>query len=171
MSEIRVEAKDAFGTKFAHLYLVFVNDQGQRYVTSLDSSKGSSTDPRWNITQINTPWSRAKEFKDIPVDDIPHRVLDFGDRDPHDIWNIMTQLALEFQRQDLKYEIVKTNSAAFISALVHAVGLDLIDNLPDYLPNEPEPVSAKDVHVEIPGPVDARADATGSEVHRHLWVD
>ncbi len=69
MSKILVEAKHAFGTDFAHSYLVFVDDDGKRFVTSLVGQQPSGgVFPNWKINQINTPW----------IQNLPNTTTKFG---------------------------------------------------------------------------------------------
>src|SRR4051794_27796751 len=81
----------------AHLYLVFTDDDGSRYVTSLSDYKIDATrfiegqwPVLWNLTQINTPWEKSDEINDYintTIDPNPRtnqaaveRVLDLGGR-------------------------------------------------------------------------------------------
>jgi len=135
----------------AHLYLVFTDDDGSRYVTSLSDYKIDATrfiegqwPVLWNLTQINTPWEKSDEINDYintTIDPNPRtnqaaveRVLDLGGRSAEDVWSIITQAAKEFQNHSIDYRFVESNSNTFASALLYSVGIDVRSTLPDFLP-------------------------------------
>jgi hypothetical protein len=72
MSTISLVAKEAhflgYGTGKSHCYLVYENDAGQRFVTSL-TDVSEEFFPfftlRFNVEQINIPYEQAREVHDL----------------------------------------------------------------------------------------------------------
>ena len=84
MSGIFVGAKEAnlgFETGKAHSYLIYENDAGARFITSLTDVQHDLFPPRlrFDVEQTNTPYDQAEESRE------PNRVerpLDLGGRMP-----------------------------------------------------------------------------------------
>lgn len=141
MSKIFVGAKEAnlgFETGKAHPYLVYENDAGARFVTSLTDAKEDLFPPslRFNVEQINTPYDQAREPRD------PNRVereLDLGGRNADAVWNVITQHAEEIKAEKPTYHPLEQNSISFIASLLNVVGIDFASNLPGFNGNHPTP--------------------------------
>jgi hypothetical protein len=174
MSQIFVEARRVDGnTNFAHSYLSFIDDFGNKFITSLDDASLEKSiwhrtwDLKWNITQVGKPWEDSVEYKqevargDQAFEGVATKLLDLGGRRAEDVWKVITDLAHQFQHQDLPYELVKTNSNAFVSALMHAVGIDYVNTLPDFLPGVQDIVEEHGHKYNIPHWFDAHINAAG----------
>jgi hypothetical protein len=141
MSKILLVGKEAhtlgFETGKSHCYLVYENDAGERFVTSLSDV---TVDPfpvprlRFNVTQIGIPYDQAQETSDLNRGE---RLLDFGGRDVDAVWSLITQHALEIKAQAPDYLVLTQNSTSFIASLLNVVGLDFANNLPPFNGNHP----------------------------------
>ncbi len=122
----------AIPTDFAHSYLVYENDAGQRFVTSLtDRSDLSLRHPfgRFDVTQINTPYAQAEESRAPEHVETP---LDLGGRSADDVWNIITQHAEEIKEEAPVYNPLAQNSNSFVTSLLNVVGIDYKTELPPF---------------------------------------
>jgi RTX calcium-binding nonapeptide repeat (4 copies) len=141
MSKIFLGAKEAhflgYGTGKPHCYLVYENDAGQRFVTSL-TDVTEEFFPffrlRFNVDQINTPYAQAQEIHDL---NRVERQLDFGGRDVDAIWSLINEHAQEIKVEKPEYNPLTQNSTSFIASLLNVVGLDLVGNLPGFNGNHP----------------------------------
>lgn len=140
MSKIFVVAKEAhtlgFETGESHTYLVYENDVGARFVTSLTAVAPEFSPPRlvFNVQQINTPYDQAQETHDL---NRVERQLDFGGRDVNAVWSLIDQHAQEIKADKPAYTLLTQNSNSFIASLLNVVGLDLAANLPGFNGNHP----------------------------------
>lgn len=141
MSTISLVAKEAhflgYGTGKSHCYLVYENDAGQRFVTSL-TDVSEEFFPffrlRFNVEQINTPYAQAQEIHDL---NRAERQLDLSGRDVDAVWSLINQHAQEIKVEKPTYDPLTQNSTSFIASLLNVVGLDLVDNLPGFNGNHP----------------------------------
>lgn len=140
MSKIFLVAKEAHflgtGTGKAHCYLVYENDAGARFVTSLTDVKEEFSPPRllFNVTQINIPYDQAQETDDL---NRVERQLDFGGRDVDAVWSLINQHAAEIKAEAPVYHPLTQNSTSFIASLLNVVGIDFAANLPGFNGNHP----------------------------------
>jgi Ca2+-binding RTX toxin-like protein len=141
MSTISLVAKEAhflgYGTGKSHCYLVYENDAGQRFVTSL-TDVSEEFFPffrlRFNVEQINTPYAQAQEIHDL---NRAERQLDLGGRDVDAVWSLINQHAQEIKVEKPTYDPLTQNSTSFIASLLNIVGLDFVANLPGFNGNHP----------------------------------
>ena len=117
---------------FAHSYLVYENDAGQRFVTSMpgtDDQSASHPFGRFDVTQINTPYAQAEETSAAVHVEAP---LDLGGRSADAVWSIITQHAEEIKEEAPVYNPLDQNSNSFVTSLLNVVGIDYKDVLPPF---------------------------------------
>ena len=139
MSGIFVGAKEAnlgFETGKAHSYLVYENDAGARFVTSLTDAQRDLFPPslRFDVEQINTPYDQAEESRE------PNRVerpLDLGGRNADAVWILITEHAEAIKDEKPVYDPLTQNSNSFVASLLNVVGIDLDHNLPGFDGKQP----------------------------------
>ncbi len=119
-------------TDFAHSYLVYENDTGQRFVTSLTGTDDESIKHpfgRFDVTQIDTPYNQAEETSAAVRVEVP---LDLGGRNADDVWSIITQQAEAIKHEAPVYDPLEQNSNSFVASLLNVVGIDYKDVLPPF---------------------------------------
>jgi hypothetical protein len=119
-------------TDFAHSYLVYENDAGQRFVTSMTATDDQSMSHpfgRFDVTQIDTPYAHAEETSAAVRVETP---LDLGGRNADDVWSIITQQAEAIKHEAPVYDPLQQNSNSFVASLLNPVGIDYTDVLPPF---------------------------------------
>jgi hypothetical protein len=136
MSRILIEATpfEIFDrdTDFRHLYLVFQDDQGVETVITAAPDENGPID----FGNIEVSAGGLLEDSDVARgNDTPgsrgSREIDVGERDPADVWTIMLQQAQNIDDASLDYQPLGDNSNTAIKSVLHAVGIDIRDTLPD----------------------------------------
>ena len=139
MSGIFVGAKEAnlgFETGKAHSYLIYENDAGARFITSLTDVQHDLFPPRlrFDVEQINTPYDQAEESRE------PNRVqrpLDLGGRNADAVWILITEHAEAIKDEKPVYDPLTQNSNSFVASLLNVVGIDFDHNLPGFDGKQP----------------------------------
>jgi Ca2+-binding RTX toxin-like protein len=132
MSRLSLESKDVYPLG-QHLYVVFENDAGQEYVIR---GGPQNDDPRdfGNIeVEVGVPIAQSEDARGSDtVADRGNVLLNVGNRDPGDVWHIMTQQAEEINEEGLSYRAAlrAQNSNSVVSSVLHAAGLDPYDATP-----------------------------------------
>jgi Ca2+-binding RTX toxin-like protein len=142
MSRILIEATpfEIFDrdTDFRHLYLVFEDDQGvETVITAAPDEDGP-----FDFGNIEVNAGGLLEDSDVargngtPGERGSRVILESeGDaadgRDPADVWTIMLQQAQNIDGASLDYRPLGDNSNTVIKSVLHAVGIDIRDNLPN----------------------------------------
>jgi Ca2+-binding RTX toxin-like protein len=136
MSRILIEATafeiSDLDSDFRHLYLVFVDDQGVETVITAAPDENGPID--FGDIEVNA--GGLLEDSDVARgNDTPgsrgSREIDVGERDPADVWTVMLQQAQNIDDASLDYQPLGDNSNTAIKSVLHAVGIDIRDNLPD----------------------------------------
>jgi Ca2+-binding RTX toxin-like protein len=136
MSRILIEATpfEIFDrdTDFRHLYLVFEDDQSvETVITAAPDEDGP-----FDFGNIEVSAGGLLEDSDVARgNDTPgsrgSREIDVGERDPADVWTIMLQQAQNVDQASLDYQPLGDNSNTVIRSVLHAVGIDVRDTLPE----------------------------------------
>ena len=128
MAKILIESKPVVvsGSLFRHLYLVFVDDDGNEFVIR----GGPEFDlPPFGliVTEDATPLTNSEDARQgaTPADR-GSRELDLGGRDAVEVWNIMRQQIRNIQFSNIDYDAFDQNSNSTIASVLNAVGLPLI---------------------------------------------
>jgi Ca2+-binding RTX toxin-like protein len=136
MSRILIEATPFelldHDTDFRHLYLVFQDDQGvEMVITAAPDENGP-----FDFGNIEVSAGGLLEDSDVARgNDTPgsrgSREIDVGGRDPADVWAVMLQQAHNIDQASLDYGPLGDNSNTVVKSVLHAVGVDVRDSLPD----------------------------------------
>jgi hypothetical protein len=135
MARIFVGAKEAIlgvPTGRAHSYLVFEDDAGERFVTSLTEVKDRSFQHpfgKFDVTQIHTPYADASESSARVRVEEP---LGLAGREAEAVWDLVTQHAREIREEEPAYNPLTQNSNSFVASLLNVVGIDYEDELPHF---------------------------------------
>ena len=116
-----------------HLLLVLRDNAGNEFV--IRGGPSSSTDGAYGplILQINEPIGTSLDVREPGETAISRgaTVLDLGDRDAVDVWNIIKQHAQNINAQGLPYDPLGFNSNGTVGNLLSVVGIDINDFTPD----------------------------------------
>ena len=141
---IAIEAKpvelEGIDTGFLHLYLVkTVTDEQGRVVSEkvIRGTAGSNGDLE-TLVDANLATSPDRRGSDT-LEERHREVLDIGNRNADDVWQIMVQHANNIENADLDYsvDIVRQisgddlNSNSVVASVLHSVGLSLSTSFPD----------------------------------------
>ncbi|MEE1658161.1 calcium-binding protein [Microvirga sp. CF3062] len=140
---IAIEAKpvefEGVDSGFFHLYLVkTVTDEQGRVVSEkvIRGTAGSNGDLE-TLVDANLATSPDRRGSDTP-EERHRKVLDLGNRNVDDVWQIMVQHANNIENADLNYSVDifrqvsgdDLNSNSVIASVLHSVSLSLSTNLP-----------------------------------------
>lgn len=138
MAEIRIEGRSVglagYETYFDHLYLVLVDDGGDEYV--IRGGPFLDIPPFGAITiELGEPIATSEDFRPIADrDDRGSIVLDLTGRDALAVWETLLNHANQIALAELDYDLIPfQNSNSVVASLLHVVGLDISDWLPDTL--------------------------------------
>jgi len=114
-----------------HLFLVLKDDGGEEAVIA-GYPEGSFPFFGDIITVVGVPTSSDERNPDgSPSESVKGiNTLDFGTRDPDEVWAILLQHAGNIDDAGLGYELFDQNSNSVIASLMHVVGLEVDPNLP-----------------------------------------
>ena len=133
MAEIRIEGAPVVyltDTGYDHLYLVFVADDGAEYVL-----RGGPSGPLGTgAIEVEDSVPIADSADCRPVGDralYGSRVLDLGGRAAADVWDVMRQQARAVGDHLLPFAPFAQNSNSLVASVLHVVGFDIADVLPD----------------------------------------
>ncbi|MFC2970459.1 calcium-binding protein [Acidimangrovimonas pyrenivorans] len=133
MSEIRIEGHPVYlvtDTGYDHLYLVFVDDDGSEYV--LRSGPSGPLGTGVILVEDSLPMADSADARPVEDRDLyGSRVLDLGPRDAADVWDVMRQQAREIGDRQVPFQTFLQNSNSFVASLLHVIGTDIADVLPD----------------------------------------
>lgn len=137
MSEIRIEAKPIpnTGNIFSHMYLVYVDDNGNEFVIRGGPANDDLLKFGKIVTEIGVPIANSEDNR--PLNERATRgsqVLDLGGRDAEDVWDIMLQQAKQIQAANIDYGALK-NSNSTIASVLHVIGINIYEVTPDQ-PNQ-----------------------------------
>jgi Ca2+-binding RTX toxin-like protein len=142
-SVIAIEAKpvefQGLNSGFLHLYLVkTVTDEQGRVISEkvIRGTAGSNGDLE-TLADANLAASPDRRGSDTP-EERRRKVLDLGNRDADDVWQIMVQHANNIERADLDYSVDifrqlsggDLNSNSVVASVLHSAGLNLSTSLP-----------------------------------------
>ncbi len=148
MAEIRIEGRGVKMLKedgdnifdAGHLYLVYVDDDGEEYVIGGAPSENPlfNSDDVLNVIAdvpiIGSQEERVtiKDGKKVPVsrEDRGSIVLKLGGRDASAVWQQMVAYAQKIDDAKIGYNSFGPNSNTVIIALLNHVGIDVQDHLP-----------------------------------------
>ncbi len=150
MSRILIESRpvDVAGvdSRFRHIYLVFQPDAGAETVIT----GGPQHDNPFDFGAIVVDAGGLLADSDVargnnsPADR-GSRAIEVGSRDPADVWALMVQQAANIDDAGEPYEPFSDNSNAVATTVLHAVGIDIAQVLPD----DVSPDNAPGLSVEI----------------------
>jgi hypothetical protein len=140
---IAIEAKpvefEGLDSGFLHLYLVktVTDDQGRVVSEKVIRGTAGSNGDLETLTDANLATSPDRRGSDT-LEERHHKVLDLGNRDADDVWQVMVQHANNIEKADLDYsvDILKEvsggdlNSNSVVASVLHSVGLSLNSSLP-----------------------------------------
>lgn len=133
MGSIFIESKAVQGvTIFDHLYLVYQNDDGSEFVLRAGPSSDNPLNYGSLVAELGVAMSDSEDFR--PVEDREshgNRILDLGERDADAVWNTLLEHASNIQDTAFSYTATGQNSNSFVASLLHAIGLDVFNNIPD----------------------------------------
>ncbi len=122
-----------------HLLLVYRDDDGNEFVIRGGPTNGG--DPFGNlIVEINEPIETSIDRRVVAQDGVLVPVtaefrgnteIDFGDRNPDKIWEILKQHAENIHSEGLTYNPLGNNSNGTVGNLLAVVGIDIDDVLPN----------------------------------------
>ena len=132
-------------TVSGHLLLVFETDGGQEFIlragpTPLeDRPEGDSSDyGALKVSYDLINYSIDQRLPSQTAADRGSRTIDIGDRDANDVWNIILQHASNINATNLPYSpyggstsYLGANSNGFVGNILHAIGINVANNLPD----------------------------------------
>ena len=142
MAEIRIEGEEVWGDNMldaGHLYLVYVDDDGEEYVIR-GGPKGGYLSVNVGGLLKESGDARVKTVgeNEIPVarEDRGSMVLDLGGRDPKKVWQDMLATAEKIHDAEFAYDwaIGKFggyNSNTVIAAVLKNAGIDVENVLPE----------------------------------------
>ncbi|MBN2631546.1 MAG: hypothetical protein JXR75_13530, partial [Rhodobacteraceae bacterium] len=132
-SEIRIEGKPVYffgDTGQDHLYLVLAEADGTERVLRAGPAGTFGTGPiRFEISVPMLGSADGRLFEDR--DRYGSRVLDLGGRTAEDVWDIMLQQARIIDQAAVPFQLYSENSNSSIGSLLHVVGIDVAQVLPD----------------------------------------
>ena len=135
MAEIRIEGKPVAGLFWDHLYLVYVDDNGNEFVIRGGQGGGVTTGFGNILVEVGVPIAQSLDERDIEERDARgSAVLDLGDRDAADVWSIMLQQGQAIQDAQVSYDLLafpNQNSNSTVASVLHVVGIDVATVLPD----------------------------------------
>ncbi len=122
-----------------HLLIVFTDDSGNEFVIRGGPTAASSPFGPL-VLQVGIPLASSFDARASgqTAEDRGSVTLDLGGRDANDVWEILKQHATNLHNQALEYIPFdfpsiseSTNSNGTVGNLLHTIGIDILQNIPD----------------------------------------
>lgn len=130
---VRIESHPVYflgiDTGYDHLYLVFSTLEGE-YLIRGGPLVPPAVDPIVVVPGNLLLEDSADARGDDSLADRGSRIIDFGSRSEIDVWEVMKQQAANIGAAELPYELLTQNSNSVIASVLHAVGIDVLSNIP-----------------------------------------
>ncbi|WP_299565737.1 hypothetical protein [uncultured Sulfitobacter sp.] len=132
-TEIRIEGQPVFlfgDTGYDHLYFVRVDTDGSETVLRGYPSGALGTGDV--IFEYSVPIAESADYRPLEDRDlVGSTVLDLGGRSVDAVWHLMNQHARVLEDAQITYGPFLDNSNSAAASLLHVVGIDVSENLPD----------------------------------------